>query len=61
MNLLDYRRTGIARAYDAVTEHGNLFSSVIFHDHARARGAVQPAIELARRRLQFPGRELQGA
>src|SRR5438067_917006 len=22
----------------AVTEHGNLFSSVIFHDHARARG-----------------------
>src|ERR1700730_8989646 len=22
----------------AVTEHGNMFSSVIFHDHARARG-----------------------
>src|SRR5688572_1974571 len=22
----------------AVTEHGNLFSSVVFHDHARARG-----------------------
>jgi len=22
----------------AVTEHGNLFSSVIFHDHARQRG-----------------------
>src|ERR1700751_1427815 len=22
----------------AVTEHGNLFSSVMFHDHARARG-----------------------
>src|SRR5579864_483788 len=22
----------------AVTEHGNLFSSIIFHDHARARG-----------------------
>ena len=22
----------------AVTEHGNLFSSVIFHDHARTRG-----------------------
>src|SRR5258705_12098676 len=22
----------------AVTEHGNLFSSVIFHDHARVRG-----------------------
>src|SRR6266436_6035453 len=22
----------------AVTEHGNLFSSVTFHDHARARG-----------------------
>ncbi len=22
----------------AVTEHGNLFSSVIFYDHARARG-----------------------
>ena len=21
-----------------VTEHGNMFSSVIFHDHARARG-----------------------
>jgi DNA polymerase III subunit alpha len=22
----------------AVTEHGNMFSSVIFHDHARKRG-----------------------
>jgi DNA polymerase-3 subunit alpha len=22
----------------AVTEHGNMFSAVIFHDHARARG-----------------------
>jgi len=22
----------------AVTEHGNLFSSVVFHDHARERG-----------------------
>jgi DNA polymerase-3 subunit alpha len=22
----------------AVTEHGNMFSSVIFHDHARQRG-----------------------
>ena len=22
----------------AVTEHGNMFSSVVFHDHARARG-----------------------
>ncbi len=27
----------------AVTEHGNLFSSVIFHDHARARG-VNPIL-----------------
>src|SRR3954462_12798851 len=27
----------------AVTEHGNLFSSVIFHDHARARG-VKPIL-----------------
>jgi DNA polymerase-3 subunit alpha len=27
----------------AVTEHGNLFSSVIFHDHARARG-IKPIL-----------------
>src|ERR1041384_4851262 len=27
----------------AVTEHGNLFSSVLFHDHARARG-VKPIL-----------------
>ena len=27
----------------AVTEHGNLFSSVVFHDHARARG-VKPIL-----------------
>src|SRR5471030_1516373 len=27
----------------AVTEHGNMFSSVIFHDHARARG-VNPIL-----------------
>ena len=27
----------------AVTEHGNLFSSVIFHDHARQRG-VKPVL-----------------
>src|SRR4029078_6931725 len=27
----------------AVTEHGNLFSSVIFHDHARQRG-VKPIL-----------------
>ena len=27
----------------AVTEHGNLFSSVIFHDHARDRG-VKPIL-----------------
>ena len=27
----------------AVTEHGNLFSSVVFHDHARARG-VNPIL-----------------
>src|SRR6266508_6788859 len=27
----------------AVTEHGNLFSSVIFHDHARERG-VKPIL-----------------
>jgi len=27
----------------AVTEHGNMFSSVIFHDHARARG-VKPIL-----------------
>src|SRR5438477_4237855 len=27
----------------AVTEHGNMFSSVIFHDHARQRG-VKPIL-----------------
>ncbi len=27
----------------AVTEHGNLFSSVVFHDHARARG-IKPIL-----------------
>src|SRR4051812_49446618 len=27
----------------AVTEHGNMFSSVIFHDHARA-GGVKPIL-----------------
>src|SRR3954469_17673501 len=27
----------------AVTEHGNMFSSVVFHDHARARG-VKPVL-----------------
>src|SRR5262245_29161016 len=27
----------------AVTEHGNLFSSVMFHDHARAKG-VKPIL-----------------
>ena len=27
----------------AVTEHGNLFSSVIFHDHARSKG-VKPIL-----------------
>src|SRR6202795_2888424 len=30
----------------AVTEHGNLFSSVIFHDHARQRG-VKPILGCA--------------
>ena len=25
----------------AVTEHGNLFSSVIFYDHARQRGVIE--------------------
>ena len=27
----------------AVTEHGNMFSSVVFHDHARARG-IKPIL-----------------
>ena len=27
----------------AVTEHGNMFSSVVFHDHARQRG-VKPIL-----------------
>ena len=47
----------------AVTEHGNLFSSVIFHDHARARG-LKPILgcevyvapgEPARPRAAIPG------
>ena len=29
----------------AVTEHGNMFSSVIFHDHARARGLVVRVVD----------------
>ena len=29
----------------AVTEHGNMFSSVIFHDHARQRG-INPILGL---------------
>ena len=40
--LLDHARDSGARAL-AVTEHGNLFSSVIFHDEARARG-IKPIL-----------------
>ena len=48
----------------AVTEHGNMFSSVIFHDHARKRG-LKPILgcevyvapgEPARRRAARPAR-----
>ena len=28
----------------AVTEHGNMFSSVIFHDHARASAGIKPIL-----------------
>ena len=35
--LLD-QATALNMSAIGVTEHGNLFSSVIFHDHARARG-----------------------
>ena len=40
--LLDHARDSGAPAL-AVTEHGNMFSSVIFHDEARARG-VKPIL-----------------
>ena len=40
--LLDHARQSGAPAL-AVTEHGNLFSSVIFHDEARARG-IKPIL-----------------
>ena len=40
--LLDHARESGARAL-AVTEHGNLFSSVVFHDEARARG-IKPIL-----------------
>ena len=40
--LLDHARHSGAPAL-AVTEHGNLFSSVIFHDEARARG-IKPIL-----------------
>ena len=34
----------------AVTEHGNMFSSVVFHDHARDRGLKPIAFSASRTR-----------
>ena len=41
----------------AVTEHGNMFSSVVFHDHARERGRVAAGRRPGREPNLPPSRE----